>query len=173
MPLSCRLGHRQTSTLQGFHIVVGFRQSHGLISRDMPHALPSQTSAIHFYHAPFSFFTWHPNHFSLSCPSRYQSTSSVTSSAFPYVDPLSNSVILHSLYMAEPSENTFINPFAHPFLHSVQLPYPCILKFIHSPDIQQTSGVVHLYSPNPRPLLLLLYHCLTTIYKNRLKKFVI
>ena len=37
------------------------------------------------------------------------------------------------------------------------------LYLIHSPDTQQTSEVVHLYSPNPRPLRI----SLTTIRKNR------
>ena len=32
---------------------------------------------------------------------------------------------------------------------------------------QQTSEAVHLYSPNPRPLLFLPYYCFTTIHKNR------
>ena len=31
----------------------------------------------------------------------------------------------------------------------------------------QTSEVVHLYSPHPRSLFLLPYHCLTTLYNNR------
>ena len=34
--------------------------------------------------------------------------------AHSYIDSLSNPVVLHSLYMAEPSKNTFINPFVHP-----------------------------------------------------------
>ena len=82
-------------------------------------------------------------------------------STLPYVDPRSNRVILHFLHMAEPSEKTFINLFVHILCHSTQLPYPCIREFIRCPDTQQTSELVHLYSSNPRPLLL------TTIHKNR------
>ena len=78
----------------------------------------------------------------------------------------SNLLILHYLHISEPSENTFINPFVYPLLHSAQLPYPCILDLIHSPNTQQTSEVVHLYSPNPRSLHLLSHHCLTTIHNH-------
>ena len=44
-------------------------------------------------------------------------TYSVTTSTLPYIDPLSNPV-LHSLYLAEPSENTFINIFVHTLCYS-------------------------------------------------------
>ena len=130
----------------------------------------SQTSAIHSYHAPFTLLARHPNLFSLSSLSQYQSTSSAAYpmrdySPPPYVDPLSNSEILHSLHMVEPLENTII-PFIQPFRRSVQLPYPCIRDFIYPLNTCQTSEVVHLYSPNTSPLLLL-YHCLTTIHENR------
>ena len=84
-----------------------------------------------------------------------------------YIDPLSNPIILHSLNMSEPSENTFINLFFYNLRHLAQLPYPCIRDFIHSPDTQQNSEVVHLHSPNTRPLLFPPYHCITTIRKNR------
>ena len=59
--------------------------------------------------------------------------------------------------MAEPSEHTFIHPFVYPFRLSAQPPYPCNREFIRSSDPQQTSEAVHLYSSNPRPLLLLPY----------------
>ena len=39
-PLSCRLGHRRTSTLQGLHVAVAFRQGQGFIPRATPHAFP-------------------------------------------------------------------------------------------------------------------------------------
>ena len=39
---------------------------------------------------------------------------------------LSNPITLHSLHMAVPMENTFINLFVYPLHHSAQLPYPCI-----------------------------------------------
>ena len=47
-------------------------------------------------------------------------------STFPYIVPLSNPVILHSLHIAETSENIFINPFVHTFRHSAQHLYSCI-----------------------------------------------
>ena len=73
----------------------------------------------------------------------------MNTSILPYIELLSSLVILHSLHMDKTSENAFINPFLNPFHHSAKLPYPCIWDFIHSPDILQTSEVVHLYSPNP------------------------
>ena len=85
------------------------------------------------------------------------------------IDPLSNPVILNSLHMAEPSEKTFITPFVHPFHHSAQLFIRAFgtLFILLIPITQQSSEVVHLYSPNLRPLLLLPYHCLSTIHKNK------
>ena len=83
----------------------------------------------------------------------------------PYIDLLNNPAILHSLHMAVPSENIFVNILVHTLRRSTQLPYPCIRDFIPSSDTQQTSGVIHLYSPNPRPLFLPPYDCITTISK--------
>ena len=90
-----------------------------------------------------------------------------TTNTLPYINALNNPINLHSLHKAELSANTFINLFVHTLHHSTQLPYPCIRDFIHSPDTHQTSEVFHLYSPNPRPFLFPLYHCLTTVRKNR------
>ena len=126
---------------------VACRQSQGFIPRATPHAFP---------------FT-NPRHTLLSCtillacltskPLFFRQSFTVSIHffrglpierlpAYPYIDSLSNPVVLHSLHMAESSENTFINLLVH-------------------------TQVVHLYSPNHKPLLLPPYHCLTTIRKNR------
>ena len=80
-----------------------------------------------------------------------------TTSTHSYIDPLTNPVVLAKLL-----ENIFINLFIHTLCHSSQLPYLCIWDFSHSPDTQQTSEVVNLYSPNPRSPLLPPYHYLAT-----------
>ena len=116
MLLSCGLGHRRISSIQGFIrlwylTIIASRQGQGFISRATPHAFP---------------FT-NPRHTLLSCiillacltskppsnsPSGYQSTSSA---AYQHTLPLSNPVVLHPLHMAELQENTFINLFClHP-----------------------------------------------------------
>ena len=79
----------------------------------------------------------------------------VTTITFSYIDPNHQRTI------------SSINLFIHKLCHSTQLPYMCIWNFIHFPDTQQTSEVVHKYSPNPRSLFIPQYHCLTTTCKNR------
>ena len=91
-----------------------------------------------------------------------------TINTLPYINLLSNPVILYSLHVAEPSENTFIKFFFHTLRYSTELSYPYIRDFIHSPDTQQTSEVVHPLNPNPRPLLILTSNdsCKTVAHSN-------
>ena len=112
---------------------------------------PSQTPTIHFYYALFFLLAWHPYTFCFGTHSRYQSTSFTsyspgTTSTLFYIDSLGNAVILHSLHMTDPSENTFINDFVYALRHSPQFRHLRIRKFIHSHDTQQTSEVVYLYT---------------------------
>ena len=154
MPLSCGLGHRQNSIPRGLHIVVGSHQTQGFIPRATRHAFPLVNHSICLPEIRTSFLQAVLHRIS---PPLSQLTHLTTTSTLPYTDPLSNLVILHSLHMAEPSENTFC--------HSAQRPSLCILDFIHFLDTQKTYKVVHMYSPNPRPLFLTPYHCLTTLHK--------
>ena len=78
---------------------------------------PSQTSTIHSYHTLFSLLAWHPNIFFLNILSHYHfifSARNLLATTFTiplHTQPLRNPIILHSLHIAEPPENTFINPF--------------------------------------------------------------
>ena len=89
----------------------------------------------------------------LNSPSQNQCTSSAAD--------------LLSGYLHTPLHPPFINPFTHPFRHSPQLPYLCFQDLIHPHNTQQTSEVLPLHSPNPRPLFLLSYNRLTTRHENR------
>ena len=117
----------------------------GFISRATLHALPLTN----------------PRHTLLSCTILLACLTSK-----PLFLKQSFTVSIH-LLRGLPTENTFINLFVYILRHPAQLPYPGIRDFIHSPDTQQTSEFVHLYSPNPRLLLLPPSHCPTTIRKNR------
>ena len=130
-------------------------------------ALPGLYKAVVSHNFSISSRSWvHPHHTFLSCTILLsQPIHWATTSTLSYIDPLCNPVVFSPLYMAETSENTFINLFIYTLRHPTQLLYPCIWGFIHSPDTHHTSEVVHLYSPNP--LLLFPYHCLATIRKNR------
>ena len=102
--------------------------------------IPPHKPTIHSYYASFSLLARHPNSFFLNCPSQYQSTSSKLKPLSDYLHtpqhrPFYNTcVILHSLHMAKPSENNFINPYVHPLHHSAQFPYPWVWYFIHLPN---------------------------------------
>ena len=122
MPLSSRLGHIRTSALQVLHIAIE-THNHGISSSSRVHP-PGNASCIPphkpspyapiMHHSPclpdiqihFLQAVLHAINSPLTRPAHW-----VTTSALPYIDPLSNHVILHSLHMAEPSENTFINLF--------------------------------------------------------------
>ena len=156
MLLSCSLDHRWISTLhKGLHKAVSSHQGQECIP---PHQPSPYTPIMH--KSP-----WLPDiqTFFLSAvlhsinPPLPRLTLWATTSTLSHIDPLSNLVLFHSLHMAEPSKNT-INLFIHTLHHFTQLPYPCIWDFIHSPDTQQTSQVVHLCRPNSRFLLLPLYN---------------
>ena len=153
------LATEQISILQ--LISVASSQIQGFIPQATPHAFPltnlRHTLLLCTIDIQTHFYAFlHGINPPLPRPTHWTATSTL-----PYTDPLRNIVLLHSLHMTERSENTFINPFVHTSRHSSLLPYPCIRDFIHSPDTQQTSKVVHQHSPNPRPLLVLLSHCHT------------
>ena len=120
---------------------------------------PSQTPAIYSYSASFSLPAWHLNLFLLNNPWGYQSLSSwpthwMTTNTLSYIDSLSNPFILHPLHIVKSPENTLINTFIYSLHPFAQLPYLCIWDYIHPPNTEQASEVVHLYRPNPRSLLL-------------------
>ena len=81
---------------------------------------PSYIPAINSYLAPFSLLAWHPNLFFLIKHSfmvsvhlfHNQPTKQLPAHSPTY--SLINPIILHSLHMAEPPENTFVNPFIYP-----------------------------------------------------------
>ena len=160
MPLSCRLGHKQTSTPQGLPIAVATliygTSSKSWVQGDAPRIpisqTPPYTPVMHHFPWLFDIKTTflQPVLHNIS-PPRPEPTHWATTRTLPYIELLSNPVIFHSLH---------INPIVHPFRHPTQLHYLCIPDFIH-------SFFIHLYSPNHRPLLLSPYHCLTTIRKNR------
>ena len=138
MPLRCGLDHRQTSTLQGLHISVAIHncvfslKSRRHLSGDAPGKPPTNS-----YLESFSLLARHPNlfFFKQSFMVSIHLFCCLPSERLPghsHIDPISNTIILHSFHMAEPSENTFINPFVHPFRHSGQLLYLCIRDFVHS-----------------------------------------
>ena len=165
IPLSCGLGHRQTSALQGLQIAVATdncsisskSKDHlpGNVPRILPHKPLSYTPIMYHSTCLLDILPFFLEAFLHGInPSLPRATQWVTTNTLPYIYPLSIPLILHSLHMVEPSENTFINLFVHNLRYSTQLPYPCIREFIHSPDTQQTSEVVYLYSPNPRAFLL-------------------
>ena len=118
MPSSCGLSHRPISTLLGF-----IKLWH--LSWSRVHSLgnsPSQTPTIHFYHAPFSLVADIQKSFLQAVlhsinPLLPWPTHSATTSTLSYIDPLTNTVILHSLHMAELLENTFINLFINTLHH--------------------------------------------------------
>ena len=156
MPLTCGLGLIRTSTLQKLHVAVTTQLWHlfkvnGSSPGQRPMHFPSQTPAIHSCHPPFlAYLTSKPLLFKYSFIvsihlSRGLPTEQLPAHSFT-LDPISNPVILYSLHMAERSENTFI------------IPHNCLIRAVgtfHSPGTQQTYEVVHLYSPNPKSLLLL------------------
>ena len=144
MPLSCELVHGQISALQGLHVAAATRNC-GILSKSRVYPT-SNSSCIPFpkptphtptmnhspclpnLQTPFLFkqpFTVNP---SLPRPTHWPTTNTLR-----YIDSRSNSVILHSLHMAEPLENIFINLFLHPLRHSTQFPYLCIQALsVHS-----------------------------------------
>ena len=121
-PFKFRLGHRQTSTLQGLHIAVASHQGQGFIPRLRTMHSISQTPAIHSYPASFSLVAWHPNFF--NTPSRYQSISSAAYPLSDYQHTLSNPIPLHR------STPSSILSFTPSSLRKTPLsvhsgPYPC------------------------------------------------
>ena len=131
--LGCGLGHRRASTLQGFHIAVATPKC-DISSKLRFHPLgnapciplhkpPPYTPVMH--HSPcllyiqtsFPQAILHGINPPLSQPTQWATTSTLS-----YIDPLSSTVILHSIHIAEPSENTFINPFMYTLCYSTQFP---------------------------------------------------
>ena len=111
-------------------------QSQGFIPRAMPHI-------FHLTNSNNTIFFLLASHTHL-----YFSKQSLTISVHLFrgrltkrflTHSLGSLIITHSYHMAQPLENTLINPFE---LHT--LPYLCILCFINPPNSYQTSEVVHL-----------------------------
>ena len=85
----------------------------------------------------------------------------------PHKPPPYTPIMLHSPCLPD-VQNPFSSrsPLRYLFTSSVSYPLsdyqhtlcPCIRDFIHSPDTQQNSEVVHMYTLNPRFLLLPPYH---------------
>ena len=105
MPLSCGLGHRRTSTLQGLHIAFATHKC-GISSKSRvhpsinapcipPHKPSSYNPIIHHYPClpdiQTSFLQAVPHGINWSLP---RPTHWATTSALPYIYPLSNAVIL-------------------------------------------------------------------------------
>ena len=139
MPLSCGLGLRQTCPLQRLHIAVATPNC-GISSKSRVYPLgnapcipPHKPYTPIIHHSPYlpdiqtTFLqaVLHGINPPLPWPPNW-----ATASTLPYIDPLSNPVILHCLHMTELLESTFINLFI-----IAQLPYPWTWYFIHSPDI--------------------------------------
>ena len=140
MPLRCGLGHRTDFQPSRGSYSWGRSQLWYLIrvngSSSELHSThsSSQTPAIHSYHTPFSLLASHPNLFSLSSPSWYQSTSSA---AYPLRDywHTPNPVVLNFPHVRTIEEHLLQSFRPHPSsLHTAAL--SCILDFIHSPDTQ-------------------------------------
>ena len=93
---------------------------------------------------PFPLLAWHPNLFSLTIPSQYQS---ISSTAYPLNDYQHTPT--NSVNMAKPLEK-YINHFIYPIHHSTANSLIDAFKTIHPTNTEQASEVVHLYSPNPR-----------------------
>ena len=124
-PLSSRLGRRQISTRR-LHISVTTNNCDissksgvhppGYALCTPPHKPPPFTHILH--HSPclpdiqtsFPQTVLHSINLSLSWPTHWMTTSTLS-----YIDSLSNSIILHSLHMPKPLENTLINPFITPY----------------------------------------------------------
>ena len=113
MPLSCGLGHRQTSSIHGLHTTEATHNCGiSLKSRIHPPGyhpfIPPLKPATHSDHKPFCLFAWYQIFFFFFC-------SISNARKFPHIHPLSNPIILHSLHKTEPPEETFINPFVAPY----------------------------------------------------------
>ena len=145
MSLSCRIGHRHTSILQGLYIAVSSHKC-GISSRPSvhcqttPHAFLSQTPAFapiihHFpclHYIQTAFFL--KQSFTVSVHLFHGLHTERLPAQSPCIDSLSDPIIFHSLQITKPQENTVINHFLYPLRHSIQFPYPCFYDFIHPPN---------------------------------------
>ena len=116
MPLSCRLGHRQTST-QELEIAAAIHNC-GISSKSGVHP-PSYTPCIP-PHKPYHSLPSYT--ILLACPTSKPLFIKQSSMALIHLfrglptaqllaHSLSNPIILHSYHLAKPLDNTFINPF--------------------------------------------------------------
>ena len=132
-PLSCKLGHKRTSTLQRLHITVATHNCS--ISSRSGGSSPGYTPCIPLHKPP---------PFTLSCtillacltskPPLFKHSFTVSIHIFcslPTERPPAHS----PTYSWQPYHSpSFINPFIKPLLHSAQLPYPCIWDSIQPPN---------------------------------------
>ena len=114
--LNCGIGHRQDfhpsyscDIPQIWHLI----EVRGI----PPHKPPLFTPITHWHHIQASLFKLL---YGINSPLP-RLIYWATTCTIPYIDPLTNLVILHSLHMAEPSENAFINTFVHSLRHSTQI----------------------------------------------------
>ena len=134
-----------------------------------PPRSPSQTAAIYsMHHLPFL-----PDIQTSFClkivlydfiPPLPQQTHWVTTSLIEYLHPLNIPVILSSLHMAEPPENTCINPFIIPHNSFIRALETLSILLILSKLLRLSICIT---------LILLSYHYLTTIHKDRHEHFLI
>ena len=124
----CRLGHRRSSTLQGFPITVVTHncviQSQGFIPRAAPHAFPLTNPR-------YSFLSWtiflvylisKPLFFKRSFTASIhlcRGPPTVRLPSHSYIDSLDNPIPLHPLHMVETPENSLINQTISHFPDSV------------------------------------------------------
>ena len=120
---------------------------------------PSQTPAVHFYYAPFSFLALHPSLF-FQVIILNQSTFSVVNllnciPTFPHVYPISNPIIFHPLIISSSfiislifSSAPLVTPhnflsYAFIILSILLIPSKLLRMSIHAPLIQTFSFSLH------------------------------
>ena len=118
-PLNCGPGHRRTSALQG-HLVKVKGSSPGECPMHSLSQIPPYTPIMHHSPClpdikPLSF----KHSFTVSIH-LFQGLLTETSSTHSYIDPFRNPVVLLSLHIVKPSENTTINLFVHTLRHFAQ-----------------------------------------------------
>ena len=154
-------------------------QSEGFIPQDTPHAFPltNPRHSLLSYTMHASCLNFISFFFFLNSPSRYHFTSSAADllSDYPYtphIDHLSNLVILHSLHMAKPSQNTFMNPFVTPHNYLI-LAFGTLSIFLIPVIPTLTLSPAHPFrSPSTRNLYHFLLHPQPCLISSRTSPFL-
>ena len=146
--LSCRLGHRQISTHQGFDIAVASHQVQGFILQATPHAF-----SLKF---PHSFLSWTILLASLTSKHLFLKRSFTVSIHLPTERLPAHTLTYILFWQSYPSPSSPHGRTTLEHLHQSFHLDPsslCITPLsIHSGPYP-SSKVVDLYSPNSRPLL--------------------